>query len=118
MDIVYILIGFFVGFFTVLGYNGYVRYKKAQRAYYEAKSMLDHLKENIVYCKIEIIDDEIFMYRKKDQMFLGKSKFLDDLDKQLQKMYPNKYFDVDDEQIEEAKFISKLNERKNNVSAG
>jgi len=112
MELAYILFGFLVGFFTMLGYTGYVKYQRAKRAYFHTKSMLDELQEKIIYCKMEFVDNEIFIYRKKDSLFLARSKDLKDLDEQLQKMHPDKYFDVDEDQIEEAKFISKLNERE------
>lgn len=111
------LLGFVIGSLITILYIGYRSHKELETMYTAAREALDDLKKVIIPCRIEIVDDTIFMYRRDNDLFLSKGSTLQEMEVDLKKRFPDNYFDVKQEEIDEAKVMSLFNERKNDASS-
>lgn len=113
----YFIIGLICGAFAYLLFTLYQQHKISTKIISNINQTLQELKSVIIPCRLEFDDDVIFVYRKDNGLFLAKGSSFEEVERTLARTYPEKLFDVDSEEIIEAKVISKINERKSNVSA-
>jgi len=104
-----------VGVIIVSVYLAILNYHRMSNIVKIVQQTSQEIRERVSPCRLEFEDDVIYMYRRDDAMFLGKAKTLKELEQELIKRFPEKLFDVNSEEIVEAKLISRLNERKDNV---
>ncbi len=78
---------------------------------------LEQFHRIVIPCKIEVVGDELFVYRTDNDLFLTKGLTIKELEVDLKARFPDNLFDVNQKQIDEARAISILNERKTNVSS-
>lgn len=111
----FFLSGIIIGIALALFMVAYVRSIVMQRIIIATRETMEEFKKHVIPCRLEFENDVIFMYRKDNGLFLGQGLTYKELEEQLEKTYPGKIFDVDIDELDEAKVISKLNERKSNV---
>jgi hypothetical protein len=113
----FFILGLIIGILAYLTFTYYRRYKISTKIIKNINQTIQELKSVVVPCRLEFDDDVIFVYRKDNGLFLAKGTSFEEVEQILARTYPEKLFDVDSEEIIEAKVISKINERKSNVSA-
>lgn len=111
-------LSFVIGSLATMFFIAYKLHREAKEISIAAQDALNNLKQSIIPCRIEIVDDTIFMYRRDTDLFLTKGLTLKEMEVDLKKRFPDNYFDVKQEEIDEAKVMSLFNERKNNVRSG
>lgn len=117
-EIIFIaMVGFLFGAITTGLYIVYLINKEKKELIFKAQTILDSLNEVVIPCKLDIVEDTIFMYRRDNDLFVSKARTLKELQVDLKKRFPDNYFDVNQEEIDEARVISILNERKENASS-
>lgn len=112
MEVLFLLIGIAIGIIVTLSRIAYSNYVITKRMILSARETLDELKKRVIPCRLEFDNDVIYMYRRDNALFLGKAENFTELEDNLKKLYPDLLFDVDREEIDEARVISKLNERR------
>lgn len=115
--LIILIAGFVFGAISTALYVSYLFNKQKKELLLKAQIMLQSLEEVVIPCKLDIVDDIIFLYRRDNDLFLSKGRTLEELQVDLKKRFPDNYFDVNQEQIDEARVISILNERKTNASS-
>ncbi|MFZ9404032.1 MAG: hypothetical protein ACO25Q_06905 [Sediminibacterium sp.] len=67
------------------------------------KEGLEKLKETIIPSRIEISNGMLYLYNSETNEFLGQGKTMQELNDAVKKRFPNKLFNVPDEQLKKAK---------------
>jgi len=114
---VYFVVGLIFGVIAYLTFILYQRYKISTKIISNINETIQQLRSVVIPCRLEFDNDVIFVYRRDNGLFLAKGSSFQEIEQILANTYPEKLFDVDSEEIIEAKVISKINERKSNASA-
>lgn len=100
-----ILIGIISGIVsagTVIAYSKYLQHKRLLRTMNYAQDILQEFEERVVNARLEFYDDVIRMYNKDTDEFLAQGKSMDELNSTLKSRFPDKLFNIKQEQIDRA----------------
>lgn len=112
-----LIIGFIAGTIAGVVFIFFKVHNENKILLQKSEDLLKEMNEKVIPCKLEFHDDVIFMYRRDTGLFLTKGNQLNELEVDLKERFPDNYFDVDQSEIDEARVISLLNERKANASS-
>lgn len=112
-----VVLSFIAGSVITIAVIAYNNYKAIKRIAISSKMALEQFHEIVIPCKIEVIGDELFIYRRDNDLFLTKGLTIKQLEVDLKARFPDNLFDVEQKQIDEARAISILNERKTNAGS-
>ena len=63
------------------------------------EEVLSKFRENVIPSKIEESNGMYFLYNRETEEFLGQGKSMTELEKSVREKFPNKLFDVPNEQL-------------------
>jgi hypothetical protein len=87
---------------TVIGYSKYIQHKRLTKMAYYAQGILEEFEERVINARLEIEDGVIRCYNKDTDEFLAQGKSMDEVNDVLKKRFPDKLFNVRQEQIDRA----------------
>lgn len=73
----------------------------------QVKEIMDKIKKDVIPGKLEFVNNTILMYNRETNEFIAQAKSYEELEERLKKDFPEKYFDVKQEDIDHAKTIGK-----------
>jgi len=73
----------------------------------QVQEIMDKMKQTVIPCKLEFVNNTILMYNRETNEFIAQGDTFDELETRLKKEFPDKYFDVRQEDIDHAKTIGK-----------
>lgn len=116
IDLEYFILGLISGVLLFLGYIAYLRYKLKKVLIQSAIRTLEQLREFVIPCTIEVDDNKLFIYNRKNGQFLADGSTMEELEGKLKSLYPQKYFDVAQLEIDKAMEVSVTNKMKGKVN--
>lgn len=96
-----------VSAFIVISYSKYIQFKRMEKMSFYAQSMLEELEDRVIDARLEFDEGMIRMYDSETDEFLAQGKTWDELNDILKFRFPNKLFNVKQEQIDRASQYSK-----------
>ena len=79
----------------------------------EAEDLEEHIiskmREDVIPCRLEFVNNTIFMYNRDTDDFIAQGKTFEELEQRCKERFPDKYFDVKQEDIEHAKNLGQQN---------
>lgn len=75
----------------------------------QVREIMDKLKKDVIPCKLEFVNNTILMYNRETNEFIAQGNSYDELEELLKQKFPDKFFDVKQEDIDYAKTIGKQN---------
>jgi hypothetical protein len=88
--------------FMVILYLRHIQIKRLQSMAESAQNMLDQMDETIIDARIEFDKETMIMYNSETEEFLAQGSSMEELNDILKTRYPNKMFNVKQEQIDRA----------------
>jgi hypothetical protein len=75
----------------------------------QVHEIMNKMKQTVVPCKLEFVNNTILMYNRETNEFIAQGNTFEELETRLKKEFPDKYFDVKQEDIDYAKTLGKQN---------
>lgn len=100
-----LIIGFVSGVVTsiiLIGYLHYRNYRRITMMQYYAESLLEEFEERVIKARIEFDHDRLMCYNRETDEFLAQAKNWNELNDRLKERFPDKMFDVPQDQITKA----------------
>ena len=100
-----LVIGFASGIVTALiliAYMHYRAHKRLERMRMYAEGILEAFEERVVRARLEFDNNFMICYNRETDEFLAQAKTWDELNNVLKSRFPDKMFDVPQEQINKA----------------
>jgi len=105
-----LVIGFSSGIVTaviLIAYHRYRYYKMLLRMKDHAEGILEEFEERVVRARLEFDSNNMLCYNRETDEFLAQAKTWDELNIVLKNRFPDKMFDVPQEQINRAQTYGK-----------
>jgi hypothetical protein len=100
MELIIILIIFFVGFSIGFKFREYVAIRKFQQYNTEFNDKLrEKYKENVIHIKVEDVNGVFFVYKKDDGSYLAHGENMTKLEDILNEKFPGKMFNATPEDL-------------------
>lgn len=87
---------------TVIAYSKYLQHKRLLKTMGYAQSILEEFEERVINARLEFYDNVIRVYNKDTDEFLAQGKDMDEINSTLKSRFPNKLFNIRQEQIDRA----------------
>lgn len=75
----------------------------------QVQEVMDRLKQHVVPCRLEFVNQTILMYNRETNEFIAQGNTFEELELKLKESFPDKFFDVCQEDIDYAKTLGKQN---------
>lgn len=92
---------------SVIAYSKYLQHKRLLKTMGYAQSILEEFEERVINARLEFYDNVIRMYNKDTDEFLAQGKDMDELNSALKSRFPDKLFNIKQEQIDRASHYGK-----------
>jgi len=92
---------------TVIAYSKYLQHKRLLKTMGYAQSIMEEFEERVINARLEFYDNVIRMYNKDTDEFLAQGKDMDELNSVLKSRFPDKLFNIKQEQIDRASHYGK-----------
>ena len=92
---------------VVIAYSKHLQRQRMNKMVDYAQNILEAFEERVVKARLEFEDNVIRMYNRETDEFLAQGKSWDELNDTLKQRFPDKLFDVNQEQINRASQYSK-----------
>ncbi len=93
--------------FILIVYQRYRAYQTHIKLRQYAEDLLDAFEERVIRARLEFDSQAMLCYNRETDEFLAQARTWDELNDILQKRFPNKMFDVPQEQINRAQNYGK-----------
>lgn len=95
------LFGLVLGIFLHRAYLEIKFYLWEKRVEEKTREALGKFREKVIPSRIEVVNGMYFIYNRETNEFLGQANNMVELEKLMRTKYPNKLFDVPNEQLME-----------------
>lgn len=100
-----LVMGFVSGIVTaglLIGYLQYKSYRRLTMMKFYAESILEEFEDRVIKARIEFNNDSLMCYNRETDEFLAQAKDWNELNERLKARFPDKMFDVPQDQITRA----------------